>query len=134
MSYVKLKDLVNRQFTIQEVKGFSYKLWDQAQKTMLFSPTFVKGYRKIWALETSEGTLDVSASQLGTMLESVCYNGNSVLKGKSFEVKSNGKEGQEIRYFFNLREQPKEMPQANTPYEPQPGVTNFEDDDSGLPF
>jgi hypothetical protein len=99
--FTKLSELVDKEFTIEKVWGYKWKLWDNESKRMLVSETFEKGYRKIYGLNTSEGSLDVSASQLGQMLESVQKDGVSDLNGQAFSVKSNGKTGMDIRYYIN---------------------------------
>jgi hypothetical protein len=126
MSYVKLSDL--QQFTIKEVLGYSFKKWDEINKTMLFSKDWVDGYNKRWGIETDQGQLEVSSSQLGTMLERVCDKGRSNLLGTTFAVKTNGKTGQDIRYFFNFVK-----PSNTPPPDPQPDTNApFSNDD--LPF
>jgi len=99
--FTKLSELVDDEFTINRVYGFSWKMWDNESKRMLVSEKFEKGYRKIYGLDTNKGSLDVSASQLGNMLESVQKNGQSDLNGVTFKVKSNGKTGMDIRYYIN---------------------------------
>lgn len=97
----KLSNLVDNTFTVEKVWGYKFKTWDDLNKKMLVSETYEKGYRKIYSVDTSEGTLDLSASQLGQMLESVFKDGSSELTGRTFAVKSNGKTGMDIRYYIN---------------------------------
>jgi hypothetical protein len=97
----KLSNLVDDTFTVEKVWGYKFKTWDDLNKKMLVSDTYEKGYRKIYSVDTSEGTLDLSASQIGQMLESVCKDGSSELTGRTFAVKSNGQTGKEIRYYIN---------------------------------
>ena len=99
--FTKLKDLVDDTFTVERVWGYKWKAWDNDNKRMLVSDTYEKGYRKIYSVSTSEGSLDLSASQMGQMLESVSKDGSSDVVGRSFEVKSNGKDGIDIRYYIN---------------------------------
>lgn len=99
--FTKLSELVDKTFTVEKIWGYKFKLWDNEAKKMLVSETYEKGYRKIYALDTSEGSLDVSASQIGQMLEGVFRNGVSDLNGRTFAVKSNGKSGMDIRYYIN---------------------------------
>lgn len=93
--------LVDKDFTVQKVNGYKFKKWDDVAKTMLVSDTYVAEHQKKWEIETDKGKMDVSQSQLGTMLESVSKDGQSNIIGKSFHVKSNGKTGMEIRYYIN---------------------------------
>lgn len=99
--FTKLSELVDKTFTVEKIWGYKFKLWDNEAKKMLVSETYEKGYRKIYALDTSEGSLDVSASQIGQMLEGFFRNGVSDLNGRTFAVKSNGKSGMDIRYYIN---------------------------------
>jgi hypothetical protein len=99
--YTKLSDLVNGTFTVTKVYGYKWKMWDNATKKMLVSDTWAKDHRKIYGVETDKGILDLSASQLGILLETISKNGEANLIGRTFQVKSNGKTGMDIRYFFN---------------------------------
>ena len=56
----------------------------------------------MYQIETDQGKLDISAGQLGNMLEGVSKDGKADLNGKTFHVKSNGKTGIDIRYFINV--------------------------------
>lgn len=99
--YTKLSALVNNTFTVQKVWGYSFKMWDQASGHMVKRDTWAEGFRKVYDVDTDKGKLDLSASQLGNLLETVFNNGAAELTGKTFSVKSNGKTGMDIRYFFN---------------------------------
>ncbi len=100
-SFVKLSDLVGDQFVTERVSEYRFKTWDNEQKKYLTSESWQKGYTKSYTLDTDKGLLDVSASQLGSMLETVSYKGESTLIGKPIKVSSNGKTGIDIRYYFN---------------------------------
>lgn len=106
--YVKLSDLVGSDFTVEKVFGFSYKLWDNENKKMLTSDVWVKDYRKVYGLATDKGNLDISAHQFGNMLEGVSKGGQADVVGKTYDVKSNGKTGMEIRYYINPARENKE--------------------------
>ncbi len=99
--FVKLSELVDDSFTINKVWGFQWKLWDNENKKMLTSETPVRGYKKVYAVDTNKGSLDLSASQLGQILELFHKNGSSDIIGATVIVKSNGKTGMEIRYYLN---------------------------------
>jgi hypothetical protein len=100
--YTKLSSLVGGTFTITKMNGYKWKMWDNVNKKMLVSDTWEKDYRKIYTAETDKGILDLSASQTGILLETVMRNGQADLNGRTFQVKSNGKTGMDIRYFFNV--------------------------------
>ena len=99
--FVKLSDLVGDRFTIVKVGKFSYKKWDNDNRKMLVSDTWVNGYNKVYQVETDRGYVDMSSAKVGEMLESVSKFGESSIVGRVFNVKSNGKTGMDIRYFIN---------------------------------
>ena len=99
--YTKLSNLVDDTFTVQKVFGYKFKMWDNTSKKMLISETWVKDYRKMYTLDTDKGTLDLSASQMGNLLESVTKDGRADINGRTFNVKSNGKSGMDMRYFLS---------------------------------
>jgi hypothetical protein len=114
--YVKLRDLVGSTFEVKSVNGYTFKFWDNTEKKMLSSDVYIEGYSKKYQVETNKGMLDLGSGQLGNLLEAVFYQGKADLIGKTFEVKSNGKEGMDIRYYFNvLKEAPKQpqLPDTN---------------------
>ncbi len=100
--FTKLSDLVNNYFTVEKVWGYKFKRWNNETKKMEVSDTWQKDYQKKWDIDTDKGKLDLSQSQLANLLESVCKNGTSNIIGRTFSVKSNGKTGMDIRYFFNV--------------------------------
>lgn len=131
--YTKLSALVDDTFTVISSQGYKFKKWDNDEKKMLISDEWQKDYRKTYSLETDKGTLDVGSGQLGNLLEAVFYNGEAKLTGTTYEVKSNGKTGIEIRYFFNVKKQDiQESPKD----EPQDEPETIEDDIdlSTIPF
>lgn len=99
--YVKLRDLVDSSFSVQSVKGYQFKMWSPSENKMLVSDTPIKGYRKLWQVVTDKGQLDLGSGQMGTLLEGLMHAGKSDIIGATFEVKSNGKSGIDIRYYFN---------------------------------
>lgn len=99
--FVKMSELVGSQFTVDSVGKFAYKKWDNDEKKMLLSETWQLGYQKVYPVNTDRGTVDMSATKMGEMLESVSRDGQSTIVGRTFNVKSNGKTGMEIRYFLN---------------------------------
>jgi hypothetical protein len=106
--FIKLSTLVDNDFTVERVDGYKFKMWDEANKTMLVSDDWQQGYRKVYQVQTDKGTLDLGTGQIGNLLEPVLYQGKADLIGRTFHVKSNGKSGKDIRYYFNpAKEQPK---------------------------
>jgi hypothetical protein len=97
----KLSNLVGDEFTVERVWGYKFKTWDPQQNKMLVSDEWRKDYQKKWDVDTDKGKLDLSASQMGNMLESVMHAGKADVVGATFSVKSNGKTGMEIRYWLN---------------------------------
>lgn len=102
MSFTKLSALVGDDFTIKEIKGMSYKKWNPATNKPETSQEPQKGFAKKYSLDTDKGLLDLGAGQMGNILEACLKDGVADLNGKTIAVKSNGKTGMEIRYFFNL--------------------------------
>ena len=116
--YTKLSTLVDDQFTVNKVFGYKFKMWDNTSKKMLISEKWEQGYRKMYTIETDKGTLDLSASQLGNLLEAVTKDGRADINGRSFSVKSNGKTGMDIRYYLNaVKETERPVAQATDEYE-----------------
>lgn len=99
--YTKLSDLVGEEFTVSSVGTPVFKMWDPKEGKMLMSRSFEKGYRKLYPVITEKGQMDIGMGQLGTMLEAVSSDGKADLTDKTFLLKSNGKTGIDIRYFFN---------------------------------
>ena len=100
--FAKLSDLVGDRFKVEKVWGYKWKKWDNDAKKMLVSDTWTEGYRKVYDVDTDKGKLDLGTGQIGSLLESVFKNGVADLNGATFEVKSNGKTGMDIRYYFNV--------------------------------
>lgn len=132
--YTKLSALVDDTFTVLSSKGYSFKKWDNDERKMLVSDQWQEGYKKTYTLETDKGTLDVGSGQLGNLLEAVFYNGEAKLTGTTYEVKSNGKTGMEIRYFFNVKKQDLPEPQESPKDEPQDETIEDDIDLSTIPF
>jgi hypothetical protein len=101
--YVKLKDLVGSEFTVGEVYGFQWKMWDNEVKRMLVTDKYEQGYRKVYTINTDKGKFDISSNQLGSMYESCSNKGKSDIIARTFTVKSNGKDGIDIRYYINAK-------------------------------
>lgn len=124
--YTSLSKLVNDKFTIKAVKGYSYKMWSNADKRYVSRDTYAEGFSKKYQVDTDKGLLDLGTGQLGNLLETVFKDGQADLNGKTFEVKSNGETGMSIRYFFSEVKD----------FEPEPSETKQEQDDdlSSIPF
>lgn len=105
--YTKLSNLIDSTFTVEAVGEFGYKKYDPQENKMLSSLTWKEGYRKVYPVDTDKGRLDLGTGQLSSLLEAAHYGGKSDIIGKTFKVKSNGKTGMDIRYFFSVsNEQP----------------------------
>lgn len=91
-------------FTVKKVTGFKYKMWDAGAKKMVTSDQWQEGFQKRWSIDTEKGVLELSNSQLSQCLMAT-FDVNTQtadISGKKFGVKTNGKTGIEIRYFFSL--------------------------------
>ena len=108
--YTKLSNLVDDTFTVNKVFGYKFKMWDNVARTMRISDTWVDGHRKMYTLDTDKGTLDLSASQMGNILEAVTNDGRADVNGRTFSVKSNGKSGMDIRYFLSATKESPSKP------------------------
>ena len=101
-TYTKLSNLVDDQFTVIEAYGYTWKKWNAEANRMEMSETWQEGFRKIYGVKTDKGTLDLGSGQLASLLETTYYKGEANINNKTFKVKSNGKSGMDIRYFFNV--------------------------------
>lgn len=103
VNYTKLSNLVGDEFTVEKAGGFSWKRWNQEAKRMEVSEQYQEGFRKLYTIDTDKGRMDLGAGQLGNLLEIAYSKGVADINGKTFTVKSNGKSGMDIRYFFNIK-------------------------------
>lgn len=101
--FTKLSELVGNEFTVIKAGGYQFKMWDQASKRMLVSDTYEQGYRKVYSVDTDKGKLDLGSGQLSSLLEATYKNGKADINNATFAVKSNGKSGMDIRYYFNFK-------------------------------
>ena len=99
--FTKLSNLVGEDFTVESVIGFQFKKWDAQNNKMLISDNWQEGYRKLWQVVTDKGQLDLGDGQMGNLLVGVMHAGKSDIIGATFNVKSNGKTGIDIRYYLN---------------------------------
>lgn len=102
VTYTKLGNLVGDSFTILKAGGYTFKKWDEGSKRFITSETYEEGFRKLYTIDTDKGRLDLGSGQLSSLLEATYKNGTADINGKTFTVKSNGKTGMDIRYYFNL--------------------------------
>lgn len=100
--YTKLSALVDNTFTVEKAYGFDWKKWDEGTKRFILSDTYQEGFRKVYGVETDKGKLDLGSGQLSSLLEAVYSKGVADINGKTFGVKSNGKSGLDVRYFFKV--------------------------------
>lgn len=115
-SYKKLSELVDSDIVIQSVGLPKYVAWDDVNKKYLTEDNWFKGAQKKYPVTIEyfgDVVVDMSASQVGTMLEAVMHAGQSNIIGATFNVKSNGKTGQEIRYFLNAKSTASVQPQQS---------------------
>lgn len=101
MEYTKLPNLVNKDFTVLEAYGYEYKKYDPDSRRFITSETYQEGFRKTYTIKTDAGKLDLGSGQLASLLEAVYRKGEANIINKTFHVKSNGKTGLDIRYYFN---------------------------------
>lgn len=124
VQFTKLKDLVDDSFTVEKVHGYKWKMWDNESKRMISEDEWFKGARKIYAVDTDKGRLDMSESQLASIFVGVQHGGVADINGVTVNVKSNGKAGMDIRYFLNptktnSQPRPAAKPNQDAVYEPR---------------
>lgn len=100
--FTKLSNLIGSEFTVEDVGEYVFKRWNAGEGKMDISQDWQEGYRKVYPVTSDKGLLDMGSGQLGSLLEACFYGGKVDLIGKTFSVKSNGKMGMDIRYYFNL--------------------------------
>ncbi len=96
--FKKLADV--QVFTVEKIYGFQYQKWDGEK--MIKQDKWEEGFRKTYDVECTDFKLTLSSAQVGNMLEAAMQGGKSDIVGKSFNVKTNGQTGKEIRYYINL--------------------------------
>ena len=103
MDFIKMSNLVGSQFIFKSILKGQFKKWDDVEKKMLTRDTWDAGYRFVITVETDKGQLDIGEGQLGMILKAFFDKDTctSNIKNGIVEVKSNGKTGMDIRYFFN---------------------------------
>lgn len=101
VDYVKMSSLVDQDFRVDKVGLHKFVAWDATENKYVTQDTWFQGAQKKYPVTTDKGLVDMSASQIGNMLEGVQHAGQSNIIGATFHVKSNGKTGKEIRYFLN---------------------------------
>lgn len=114
-TYIKLKELDGHVFTISMVLSYAYKCWDNDTNQMLSSDIPKKGYKKRWTIDTDRGIVEVSQAQMGKILEALYDKGKDTLSGKSLSVRSNGREGFQQDYWFNI---PRDAPEPHIEHTP----------------
>jgi hypothetical protein len=92
------------------IKKF-YQAWDQVNNKSLKSDVWQDGYKAKFLFEGDDFLIDLSQDNVNQMLGACLKpDGTSSVLEKSFEVKTNGKTGMEIRYYFNLmKDKPKQV-------------------------
>jgi|TARA_R100001530_G_scaffold903_1_gene1566 hypothetical protein len=102
MSYLKLKEI--KEFTVNNFEKKYWSFYDETKTgadAFLKSDDYVEGYSPKYTFNVNTGDmLDVSQAQLGQMLVGV-FEAKKTLNGAKFLVKTNNKEGKEIRYYIN---------------------------------
>ena len=100
-----MSNLVGKTFVFKSILQGQFKKWDNENKTMLTRSTWDDGYRWVFTIETDQGQLDIGTGQLGMILKAFFDKETltSNIKNGIVEVKSNGKTGLEIRYYFSSK-------------------------------
>lgn len=109
MEYIKLADLSGYRFKVLEMQGYLWKRFNEETKKYETSDKAEPGYQKKYTVlikSDFKGTpedykVEMSASQVGTMLEQCLVGENASIKDTYWNLKTNGKTGIEVRYWFN---------------------------------
>lgn len=99
--YLRMSELVDSDFTVESVGPYKFVAWDNEAKKFKTEDSWFQGASKKYPVTTDKGIVDMSATQLGNMLEGMQHAGQSNIVGATFHVKSNGKTGKEIRYWIS---------------------------------
>lgn len=114
--FIKLSELDGESFSVQKTYGFCFKKWDEANRKMLVEDNWnetMKGdrnWRKIYAVDTNRGRMDLSERQLKDMLGGVYSNGVADINGRTFTVKKYVGENNIPTYYINpTKDAPKKV-------------------------
>ena len=99
--FIKLSTV--SEFTIVKPIKSYWLRWDDEKKEYERSESYQEGFQQKFQIETDKGIIDFSGSQLGQLFFEGREGLTSDINGKTFEVRTNGKQGKDIRYFLNLR-------------------------------
>lgn len=137
IKYAKLSEV--GEFTIiNPIKSFWQK-YNEADNTFEKKDDYFEGATQKFQIDTTAGRIDFSKNQLEQMFFGARVGLTSDINGKSFWVKTNGKQGKEIRYFINIK---KAGTESASPTEALPTIqmdelpplTEDEVDTSSIPF
>lgn len=93
-------------FRIKSFDSKHWQKWDEATSKFLQSDSFVAGYspKYVFRVEIEnkeEKLIAFSREQLGQILIGA-FESKKPLVGLAYNIKTNGKEGKDIRYYINL--------------------------------
>lgn len=107
-TYIKLKDMDGKTFTIKKVGGYKFKKmvetngkWSVLVEDSWREGLKEEGYRKVYQIDAEEGTFDASEYQLQNMLIAVVKDGVADLNNKTFRVKKVIGKNDIPNYYFN---------------------------------
>ena len=91
-----------KSFTLTSVYAPKFKKWNNEERKYEESTTPKSGFKKVYTCKVGEEYLDLSENQMALVLLSVFDTGTMCadLEGREITVKTNGKTGMDIRYFF----------------------------------
>lgn len=109
MEFIKLAELDSYRFKVLEVQGYLWKRWNDETKKWETRDKSEPGYQKKYILlirsdfkgKPDDYKVEVSASNIGTMLEQCLVQEHASIKDTYWNLKTNGKTGIEVRYWFN---------------------------------
>lgn len=102
MSFLKLKDV--NEFTVANISAPYWVSWDTSNAKYNRYKVPTEGAQQKWDVITpNRDRIPISRDQFGQMLIATANGTEASVKDKAYSVKTNGKEGMEIRYFLNLK-------------------------------
>jgi hypothetical protein len=109
ITYIRLKDMDDKTFTIKKVGGYKYKKmvetngkWSVLVEESWRQGLKEEGYRKVYQIDAEEGIFDASEYQLQNMLIAVIKDGVADLNNKTFKVKKVIGKNDIPNYYFNV--------------------------------
>lgn len=130
VQYIKLKEMCDdKPFTVNSMLPPRFVRWNDQERKFDTATVPTSGFSKQWTVDTDRGRVNLSQSQMGSLLETSLdsQTGTATVIGKLFKVtKNNPEDPKHTRYYFNSVE-PKKHEQAS-PIEQGPNMPTFDEE------